>query len=58
MWEAQARACGLDKHVAGETANSRSNLEVRLPGLPEALIWSRGKREIRGMKPGVEPDLH
>lgn len=58
MWEGQARACGLGKHVAGEVANSNSDLEVKLPGLPEALIGIGGKREIRGMKPGVGPDLH
>lgn len=52
------RACGLDKQVAGEMAHSRSNLEVKLSGLPEALDVGLGERETsRCMKPSVRPDL-
>lgn len=54
----QDRVCGLDEQMTEETANSRANLEVQLPRLPGALIGIWRKREIRGMKPGVKPDLH
>lgn len=42
------RACGLDKQVAGAMAHSRSNLEVKLSGLPEALHVGLGKERNQG----------